>query len=128
MKSDLAIIFNFIISQWSFTPAAFRDAVINAAIAKFVLSVIWWVTRYLVSKFPENHGLSAISGVLNTKPAKLVVLILDVTLIDVFLFFAVIAAIDLFTQFSVFSLWSSALFSSLLVYMLMVTHADIKRY
>jgi hypothetical protein len=128
MKSDLAVIFNFIISQWSFTPQAFRDAIINAALAKFVLSAVWWVTRYLVSKFPTSGGLSAISGILNTKPAKLVVLILDVTLIDVFMFFAVIAAIDLFTQFSIFSLWSSALFASLLAYMLMVTHADIKRY
>jgi hypothetical protein len=128
MKSDLGIIFNFIISQWSFTPEAFKDAIVNAALAKFILSAVWWVTRYLVGKFPKNMAVSAVSKVLNTKPAKLVVLILDVTLIDVFLFFAVVALLDLRGQFSIFSLWCSALFSFLLVYMFMVTHADIKRY
>jgi hypothetical protein len=128
MKSDLVVIFNFILSQWSFTPAAFKDAIVNAALAKFLLSAFWWITRFLVGKFPSNQALSAISALINTRPAKLVVLILDVTLIDVFLFFAVVSLLDLRVQFSFFSLWSAALFSFLLVYMFIVTHADIKRY
>ncbi|MBI2319053.1 MAG: hypothetical protein HYY28_04645 [Betaproteobacteria bacterium] len=128
MKSDLAIIFNFIVSQWSFSPQAFRDAIINAALAKFTLSVIWWVTRFMVHKFPHSATMSILSRALNTRPAKLVVLVLDVTLIDVFLFFAVVSLLDLRTQFSYFSAWTSALFSFLLVYMLMITHADLKKY
>ena len=128
MKTDLAIIFNFIISQWSFTPQAFKEAIINAALAKFTLSVIWWVTRFMVHKFPKSATISVVSSMLNTRPAKLVVLVLDVTLIDVFLFFAVVSMIDLHAQFSYFSAWSTALFSFLLVYMLMITHADIKKY
>jgi hypothetical protein len=56
------------------------------------------------------------------------VLVLDVTLIDVFLFFACVALIDLHRGFSIFSLWTAALFSFLLAYMVMVAHADIKRY
>ena len=128
MKSDIAYIFNFLISQWSFTPAAFKDAIINAALAKFVLSVVWWLTRLLVTRFPQNAALSAMAGLFRTRPAKLVILILDVTLIDVFLFFAVVALIDLRAQFSLFSLWSAALFSFLLVYMLMIAHRDVKQY
>ena len=128
MKSDLTVIFNFILSQWSFTPGAFKDAIINAALAKFLLSGIWWATRFLVGKFPANQALSVVSILLNTRPAKLVVLILDVTLIDVFLFFAAVSLLDLRVQFSFFSLWSAALFSFLLVYMFIVTHADVKRY
>ncbi|MBI4292570.1 MAG: hypothetical protein HY661_13930 [Betaproteobacteria bacterium] len=128
MKSDLAVIFNFIISQWSFTPQAFKEAIINAALAKFVLSACWWATRFMVDKFPKSATVSVISGLLNTRPAKLVVLVLDVTLIDAFLFFAVVSMLDLRAQFSYFSAWSTALFSFLLVYMLMITHADIKKY
>ncbi len=128
MKSDLVIIFNFIISQWSFTPQAFKEAIINAALAKFVLSVCWWATRFMVHKFPGNATIGVISALLNTRPAKLLVLVLDVTLIDVFLFFAAVSLLDLRAQFSFFSAWSSALFSFLLVYMLMITHADIKKY
>ena len=128
MKSDLSIIFNFIISQWSLTPETFKNAIINAAVAKFTLSVFWWMARFLVAKFPKSAAISLLSRGLNTKPAKLVVLILDVTLIDVFLFFAVVATLDLRTQFSVFSLWSAALFLFLLIYMFIITHEDIKRY
>jgi hypothetical protein len=128
MYSDLIIIFNFIISQWSLTPQAFKDAVLAAALAKAVLAVIWWSTRMLVAKFPKNVALSAMQTVLNTRPAKLVVLVLDITLIDVFLFFAGVALLDLHRGFSAFSLWTAALFSFLLVYMVMVAHADIKKY
>jgi hypothetical protein len=128
MKSDLNIVFNFIISQWSLTPQGFKEAIVNAALAKFTLSMIWWLTRVLVMKFPGSRTVSAVNRLLNTKPAKLVVLVLDVTLIDVFLFFAVLAMLDLRASFSFFSLWSAALFSFLLIYMLMITHADIKRY
>jgi len=128
MKSDLEIIFNFIISQWSLSPQAFKEAILSAALAKFTLSMIWWMTRFLVAKFPRSAAISAVSQVLATKPAKLVVLILDVTLIDVFVFFAVLAMRDLRLQFSYFSLWSAALFSFLFIYMLIITHADIKRY
>jgi hypothetical protein len=128
MKSDIAYIFNFLISQWSFTPTGFKDAIINAALAKFALSVLWWLTRLLMTRFPENAALSTLSGMFRTRPAKLVILILDVTLIDVFLFFAVVALIDLRAQFSLFSLWSAALFSFLLVYMLMIAHRDVKQY
>jgi hypothetical protein len=81
-----------------------------------------------MTRFPENAALSTLSGMFRTRPAKLVILILDVTLIDVFLFFAVVALIDLRAQFSLFSLWSAALFSFLLVYMLMIAHRDVKQY
>jgi hypothetical protein len=128
MHNDLVIIFNFIISQWSLTPQAFKDTVLAAALAKAVLAVIWWTTRMLVAKFPRSGALSAIQGLLNTRPAKLVVLVLDVTLIDVFLFFAGVALLDLHRGFSIFSLWTAALFSFLLVYMVMVAHSDIKKY
>jgi len=128
MVSNLTIVFNFIISQWSLTPQAFKEAVLAAAFAKCVLAVIWWTTRVIVAKFPANAAASALQGLLNTRPAKLVVLVLDITLIDVFLFFAGVALLDLRSGFSMFSLWSAALFSFLLVYMVMVTHADIKKY
>ena len=36
--------------------------------------------------------------------------------------------LDLHRGFSVFSLWTAALFSFLLVYMVMVAHKDIKKY
>ncbi|TMG75996.1 MAG: hypothetical protein E6H75_09235 [Betaproteobacteria bacterium] len=128
MYSDLVIIFNFIISQWSLSPQAFKDAVLAAALAKAVLAVIWWTTRVLVAKFPSNLALSAFQKLLNTRPAKLVVLVLDVTLIDVFLFFAGVALLDLHRGFSIFSLWTAALFSFLFAYMVMVAHSDIKKY
>ena len=128
MYSNIVVVFNFIIGQWSLTPQAFKDAVLAAALAKCVLAVIWWTTRMLVAKFPSNPALSACQKVLNTRPAKLVVLVLDITLIDVFLFFAGVALLDLRQSFSVFSLWSAMLFSFLLVYMVMVAHKDIKKY
>ncbi len=128
MYSDLVIIFNFIISQWSLSPEAFKDAVLYAALAKAVLAVIWWSTRTLVAKFPGSSALAAFQAMLGTKPAKLVVLVLDITLIDVFMFFACVALLDLHRGFSIFSLWTAALFSFLLVYMVMVAHADLKKY
>jgi len=128
MYSNMVIVFNFIISQWSLTPQAFKEAVLAAAFAKCVLAVAWWTTRVLVAKFPANDTLSTLQGMLNTRAAKLVVLVLDITLIDVFLFFAVVALLDLHRGFSIFSLWTAALFAFLLVYMVMVAHKDIKKY
>jgi hypothetical protein len=128
MYGDLVVIFNFIISQWSLTPQAFKDAVLAAALAKAVLAITWWTIRMLVAKFPKNAALAVVQTLLNTRPAKLVVLVLDITLIDVFLFFAGVALLDLHRGFSVFSLWTATLFSFLLVYMVMVAHADIKKY
>lgn len=128
MYSNMVIVFNFIISQWSLTPEAFKEAVLAAALAKCVLAVLWWTTRMLVAKFPLNATLSIFQGLLNTRPAKLVVLVLDITLIDVFLFFACVSLLDLHRGFSNFSLWTAALFSFLLVYMVMVANSDIKKY
>src|SRR5260221_14253191 len=128
MVSKITIVFNFIISQWSLTPQAFKGAVLFAALSKCVLAVIWWTTRMLVAKFPANATLSVFQGLLDTRPAKLVVLVLDITFIDVFLFFPCVALLDLHRGFSVFSLWTAALFSFLLVYMVMVAHKDIKKY
>ena len=128
MSSNIVVVFNFILSQWSLTPQAFKEAVLAAALAMCVLAVVWWTTRMLVSKFPANPALSAWQKLLETRPAKLAVLILDITLIDVFLFFAGVALLDLSQSFSVFSLWSAMLFSFLLVYMVMVAHKDIKKY
>jgi hypothetical protein len=128
MTSNLVIIFNFIISQWSLSPQAFKDAVLYAALAKCVLAILWWTMRMLVSKFPSSGAIAALQGLLSTRAAKLVVLVLDVTLIDVFLFFACVALLDLHRSFSIFSLWTAALFSFLLAYMVIVAHADIKKY
>lgn len=128
MSSNLVIIFNFIISQWSLSPQAFKDAVLYAALAKCVIAVLWWTVRVLVAKFPANGAMLAFQQMLGTRPAKLVVLVLDITLIDVFLFFACVALLDLHRGFSIFSLWTAALFSFLLAYMVMVAHADIKKY
>jgi hypothetical protein len=128
MYGDLVVVFNFIISQWSLTPQGFKDAVLAAALAKGVLAVIWWSTRMLVTRFPKNTALTAFQTVLATRPAKLIVLVLDITLIDVFLFFAGVALLDLHRGFSIFSLWTATLFSFLFVYMVMVAHADIKKY
>jgi hypothetical protein len=128
MYANLVIVFNFIISQWSLSPQAFKDAVLYAALAKCILAVVWWTMRVLVAKFPANVAVSRFQELLNTRPAKLVVLILDITLIDVFLFFACVALLDLHRGFSVFSLWTATLFSFLLAYMVMVAHADLKKY
>ena len=128
MHQNLVIVFNFIISQWSLSPQAFKQAVLYAALAKAVLAVLWWTMRLLVSKFPASEAAVGLQVVLNSRPAKLVVLVLDVTLIDVFLFFACVALLDLYRGFSIFSLWTAALFSFLLAYMVIVAHADIKRY
>ncbi len=128
MYANLVIIFNFIISQWSLTPQAFKEAVLAAALAKCVLAVIWWSTRVLVARFPASIALSVFNSALSTRAAKLVVLVLDITMIDVFLFFAFVALFDLHRGFSMFSLWSATLFSFLFVYMVMVTNADIKKY
>jgi hypothetical protein len=128
MYSNLVVIFNFIISQWSLSPQAFKDAVLFAALAKCVLAVVWWTMRVLVAKFPANAAISMFQELLNTRPAKLVVLVLDITLIDVFLFFACVSLLDLHRGFSIFSLWTATLFSFLLAYMVMVAHADIKKY
>ena len=128
MKDNFVYIFNYLISQWSLTPQAFKEAIVNAAIAKCGLSVIWWVTRLLVSRFPQNTAISVLSKLLNTRPAKLIVLILDITLLDVFLFFAVVALLDLRAQFSYFSLWTAALFAFLLMYMVIITHRDVQNY
>jgi len=128
MYSNLVVVFNFLISQWSLSLEAFKDAVLAAALAKCVLAMIWWTTRVLVAKFPLNPALKNFQKLLDTRPAKLVVLVLDITLIDVFLFFAGVALIDLRSGFSVFSLWTAALFLFLLAYMVMVAHSDIKKY
>ena len=128
MKNDFIYLFNYLISQWSLTPQGFKEAIVNAAIAKCGLSVVWWVSRLLVSRFPRNAAVSILSRVLDTKPAKLIVLILDITLLDVFLFFSVVALLDLRAQFSYFSLWTAALFAFLLMYMLMITHRDVEKY
>jgi hypothetical protein len=128
MYSNLVVVFNFILSQWSLSPQAFKDAVLIAALAKAILAVLWWTMRMLAAKFPANDAVSRLQALLNNRPAKLVVLVLDVTLIDVFLFFACVALLDLHRGFSIFALWTAALFSFLLAYMVMVAHADIKRY
>ena len=128
MWADLVVIFNFIISQWSLSPQAFKDAVLIAALLKSVLAVLWWTMRMLARKFPASDSVSQVQAMLNNRPAKMVVLVLDITLIDVFLFFACVALLDLHRGFSIFSLWTAALFSFLLAYMVIVAHADIKKY
>src|SRR2546427_9755275 len=79
MSSNIVVVFNFILSQWSLTPQAFKEAVLAAALAKCGLAVIWWTTRMLVAKFPANAALSACPKLLDTRPAKLVALILAMT-------------------------------------------------
>jgi hypothetical protein len=128
MQSNLVVIFNFIISQWSLSPQAFKNAVLYAALAKCVLAVLWWTMRVLVTRFPASDAASGLQILLANRAVKLVVLVLDVTLIDVFLFFACVALLDLHRGFSIFSLWTAALFSFLLAYMVIVAHGDIKRY
>jgi hypothetical protein len=124
----LVVVFNFINGQWSLSPQAFKDAVLYAAHAKCILAVLWWTMRMLVTKFPASDAASGLQMLLTNRVAKLIVLVLDVTLIDVFLFFAGVALLDLYRGFSIFSLWTAALFSFLLAYMVMVAHADIKKY
>ena len=128
MYENAVIVFNFIISQWSLSPQAFKDAVLYAALAKCVLAVLWWTMRVLVAKFPASEAATGLQVLLNNRGAKLLVLVLDVTLIDVFLFFAAVALLDLSRGFSIFSLWTATLFAFLLAYMVIVAHADIKRY
>jgi hypothetical protein len=128
MYTNLVIVFNFILSQWSLSPQAFKDAVLYAALAKCVLAVLWWTMRVLIAKFPASEAASGLQVLLNNRGTKLLILVLDVTLIDVFLFFAGVALIDLYHGFTIFSLWTAALFSFLLAYMVIVAHADIKRY
>jgi hypothetical protein len=128
MYTNLVVVFNFIISQWSLSPQAFKDAVLYAALAKCILAVLWWTMRMLVAKFPASEAASGLQILLNNRVAKLAVLVLDVTLIDVFLFFAGVALLDLYRGFSIFSLWTAALFSFLLAYMVIVAHGDIKKY
>jgi hypothetical protein len=128
MYTNLVIIFNFIISQWSLSPQAFKEAVLYAALAKAILAVLWWTMRMLVAKFPASDAASGLQILLTNRVAKLIVLVLDVTLIDVFLFFACVALLDMYRGFSIFSLWTAALFSFLLAYMVIVAHADIKKY
>jgi len=102
--------------------------VLYAALAKCVLAVLWWTMRVLVAKFPASEAATGLQVLLNNRAAKLLILVLDVTLIDVFLFFAAVALLDLSRGFSIFSLWTAALFAFLLAYMVIVAHADIKRY
>ena len=128
MYTNLVIVFNFILSQWSLSPQAFKDAVLYAALAKCVLAVLWWTMRVLVAKFPASEAATGLRVLLDNRGTKLLVLVLDVTLIDVFLFFAGVALLDLYRGFTIFSLWTAALFSFLFAYMVIVTHADIKRY
>ncbi len=128
MYENLVVVFNFIISQWSLSPQGFKDAVLYAALAKCVLAVLWWTMRVLVAKFPASEAATGLQLLLNNRVAKLVVLVLDVTLIDVFLFFACVALLDLHRGFSIFSLWTAALFSFLLAYMVIVAHSDLKKY
>ena len=51
MYSDTVVVFNYLISQWSLTPAAFKEAVLAAALVKCVLAVIWWTTRVVVAAY-----------------------------------------------------------------------------
>src|SRR5260221_10985531 len=81
MVSDITIIFNFIISQWTLTPQAFKDAVLFAALTKCVLAVISGTTRLLVAKVTPNPTLSGFQGLLEAPPAKLGGAGLDITLI-----------------------------------------------
>src|SRR5437879_11786880 len=105
MYSNIVVVFNFILSQWSLTPQAFKDAVLAAALAKCVLAVIWWTTRMLVAKFPANPTLSACQKVLDTRPAKLVVLILDLKMIDVIPLCPDLALLDPPRTLPVFQPW-----------------------
>src|SRR5258708_10282999 len=72
MVSNIIIIFNFIISQWSLTPQAFKEAVLAAALAKCVLAVIWWTTRMLIGEFPAHATLSVFQDLLHTPAAQIV--------------------------------------------------------
>jgi hypothetical protein len=128
MLGDLEYILKFIVSQWSFTPESFKQTLVNAAMAKIAFSFCWWIARLWGSKFPQDKVPALVNAFFNTKPVKLVTLVLDFTLIDVFLFLSVVAVKDLRVQFSYFSLWAAALFCFLVVYMLLITHRDLKSY
>jgi hypothetical protein len=128
MLNNLEYIFRFIISQWSLTPEAFKEMLLSAAMAKIIISVCWWVARLWGSHFPRDKVPALLIAFFHTKPVKLVILVLDFTLMDVFLFFSVVALKDLRVQFSMFSLWASALFCFLVVYMVIITHKNLKRY
>src|SRR3989440_11284647 len=78
MYSNIVVVFNFILSQWSLTPQAFKEAVLAAALAKCVLAVMWWTTRMLVAKFPANPALSPCQSLLETQPTKRIVLVLHI--------------------------------------------------
>jgi hypothetical protein len=65
MAENLVVIFNFIISQWSLSPQAFKDAVLYAALAKCVLAVLWWTMRVLVAKFPASEAATGLQVLLN---------------------------------------------------------------
>ena len=68
MKNDLSVVFDFILQQWSFSPQRFKDAIIDAALVKFVLSALWWLTRYLVSKFPDPDAQPTAEGAVAPVP------------------------------------------------------------
>src|SRR5258708_26722058 len=59
MVSNITIIFNFIISQWSLTPQAFKEAVLPPALAKCVLAGIWWATRLPIAEISADAAVSA---------------------------------------------------------------------
>ena len=128
MLNNLEYILKFVIAQWSFTPEAFKETLVNAAIAKITISVCWWIARMWGSKFPRDKVPALVNAFFSTKPVKLVTLILDFTLIDAFLFFSIVTLKDLRVQFSYFSLWAAALFCFLVVYMFIVTNKDLKGY
>ena len=128
MLNNLEYILKFIIGQWSFTPETFKETLVSAAMAKIGISVIWWIARLWGSKFPRNQVPALVNAFFKTKPMKLITLILDFTLIDVFLFFSFVALKDLRMQFSQFSLWAATLFCFLTAYMLMITNRDLKGY
>ena len=87
MLNNLEYILKFIISQWNLTPEAFKEMLVSAAMAKIIISACWWIARLWGSRFPREKVPALLNAFFNTKPVKLVTLVLDFTLIDVFLFF-----------------------------------------
>lgn len=128
MLNNLEYILKFIVSQWSFTPETFKETLLSAAIAKIIISVCWWIARVWASRFPHDKVPGLVNAFFKTKPMKLVTLVLDFTLLDVFLFLSVVALRDLRLQFSYFSLWAATLFCFLVVYMVIVTNKDLNAY
>src|SRR6266704_1737400 len=51
MYYNIVVVFNFIISRWSLRPQAFKEAVLAAALANWVLAVICWMTRHARLQF-----------------------------------------------------------------------------